>query len=218
MCVGRSEDLKWLKANLSVRFEIKTTTVGTNAHDGEVREARILNRIIRVTSQGWEYEADQRHADLIIQETGAFSKSTLSHPGGDKKTLEEESDSRELVVGSEATRFRAVAARANYLSADRPDIQYSVKEVCRRMAKPVEGDWQKLIRLGRYLKGAPRCVLEYPWQKVSGPPVGYTDSDWAGDRKTGKSTSGGIVMLGGRLVKSWSRTQDAVTLSSAEFS
>ena len=51
---------------------------------------------------------------------------------------------------------------------------------------------------------------------MSGPPVGYTDSDWAGDRKTGKSTSGGIVMLGRRLVKSWSRTQDAVTLRSAE--
>lgn len=62
VCVGRSDDLKWLKTKLSVRFEIKTTTVGMNAHDGEVREARILNRIIRVTSQGWEYEADQRHA------------------------------------------------------------------------------------------------------------------------------------------------------------
>ena len=84
------------------------------------------------------------------------------------------------------------------------------------MAKPVEGDWQKLIRLGRYLKGAPRCVLEYRWQVASCSPAGYSDSDWAGDRATGKSTSGGIVMLGGHLVKSWSRTQDSVTLSSAE--
>ena len=37
----------------------------------EVREAIILNRIIRVTEGGWEYEADQRHADLIVKETGA---------------------------------------------------------------------------------------------------------------------------------------------------
>ena len=124
-----------MKAKLSTRFEIKTTTVGPNA-DGEVKEARTLNRVIRVTDHGWEYEADQRHADLIIQETGAASKGTLSHPGGEKKTLEEEAESKEL-VGAEATRFRAVAARANYLSADRPDIRYSVKEVCRRMAKPV---------------------------------------------------------------------------------
>ena len=181
VCVGRPEDLKCLKAKLSARFEIKTTTVGANAHDGEVREARILNRVIRITPEGWEYEADQRHADPIIRETGASCKGTLSHQGGDKKTLEEEGVSKEL-VGAEATRFRAVAARANYLSADRPDIQYSVNEVCRRMAKPVEGDWQKLTRLGRYLKGAPRCVIQYPWQEACGPPIGYSDSDWAGDR------------------------------------
>ena len=109
-----------------------------------------------------------------------------------------------------------MAARANYLSADRPDIQYAVKEICRRMAKPVNGDWQKLVRLGRYLKGAPRCVLGYVWQSRCKAPIGYSDSDWAGDRKTGKSTSGGIIIVDSHLIKSWSRTQDSVTLSSAE--
>ena len=89
--------------------------------------------------------------------------STLTHPGGEKKTMEEEEASEKL-VGVEATRFRAVAARANYLAVDRPDIEYAVKEICRKMANPVSGDWQKLVRLGRYLKGAPRCVLSYDWQ------------------------------------------------------
>ena len=99
-----------------------------------------------------------------------------------------------------------MAARANYLSADRPDIQYAVKTICHRMAKPVEGDWQKLARLGRYLKGAPRCVLEYRWQQAGETSVGYSDSDRVGARKTGKSISGGIVMLGSHLIQSWSRT------------
>ena len=123
--------------------------------EGESKEERILNRVIRVTSEGWAYEADQRHADLIIQETGASTMSTLSHPGGDEKVIEEEEKSEEL-QGKEATRFRAVAARANYLSADRPDVQYAVKEVCRRMAKPVKSDWQKLMR------GAPRLCVGVP--------------------------------------------------------
>ena len=91
-----------------------------------------------------------------------------------------------------------------------------MKEICRRMSKPKEGDWQKLVRLGRYLKGSPRCVWEYRWQSGVGAPKGYSDSDWAGDRETGKSTSGGIVMIGSHLIKCWSRTQDGVTLSSAE--
>ena len=74
-----------MKDKLSVGFEITTTTVGANEKDGEVKEARILNRVIRVTREGWEYEADQRHADLIVQETGAASMGTLPHPGGEKE-------------------------------------------------------------------------------------------------------------------------------------
>ena len=112
--------------------------------EGESREERILNRVIRVTEKGWEYEADQRHADLIIQETGASNASPLSHPGGDKKVIEEEEKSEDLQE-KEATRFRAVAARANYLSADRPDVQYVVKEVCRRMANPVKKNFSKRV-------------------------------------------------------------------------
>ena len=78
------------------------------------------------------------------------------------------------------------------------------------------GDWAKLTRLGRYLKDAPRCVLMYPWQGEEEGLRGYSDSDWAGCRRTAKSTSGGLAMVGRRLIKSWSRTQDSVTLSSAE--
>ena len=215
VCVGSSTNLSWLKARLSDRFEIKTKLMGLKA--GESREERILNRVIRVTPEGWEYEADQRHADLIIQESGAAKLSTLSHPGGDKRVIEEEEESEEL-TGKDATRFRAVAARANYLQADRPDIQYAVKEICRRMAKPVASDWQKLVRLARYLKAAPRLVWEYRWQKGEKgiAPSGYSDSDWAGYRKTAKSTSGGLIMRGAHLIKSWSKTQDSITLSSAE--
>ena len=83
--------------------------------------------------------------------------SGLSLPGGDKNGIEEEDKSSEL-QGVAATRFRAVAAKANYLAADRPDIEYAVKGICRKMAKPAEADWHKLIRLARYLKAVPRCV------------------------------------------------------------
>ena len=43
--------------------------------------------------------------------------------------------------------FRALAARANYLALDRPDIQFAVKEVARRMATPRVDDWILLKRL-----------------------------------------------------------------------
>ena len=54
----------------------------------------------------------------------------------------------------------------------------------------------------------------YPWQQTMKELEGYSDSDWAGCRVTGKSTSGGVLMKGAHFIKSWSRTQQCVTLSS----
>ena len=44
----------------------------------------------------------------------------------------------------------------------------------------------------------------------------WVDADYAGCKKTRKSTSGGVVMWGNHLTKSWSSTQSVVALSSGE--
>ena len=38
--------------------------------DGDLKEARVLNRILRIKPEGWEYEADQRHAELVVRGLG----------------------------------------------------------------------------------------------------------------------------------------------------
>ena len=50
------------------RFEIKTKVLGMQ--EGEEREGKVLSRVIRVGEDGWQYEPDQRHVDLIISELG----------------------------------------------------------------------------------------------------------------------------------------------------
>ena len=45
---------------------------------------------------------------------------------------------------------------------------------------------------------------------------GFTDSDWAGDVKDRKSTSGGIIMWGSHLIKGWSSAQNVIALSGGE--
>ena len=44
----------------------------------------------------------------------------------------------------------------------------------------------------------------------------FTDSDWAGCRKSRKSTSGGATMVGQNCLKIWSKTQAIIAKSSAE--
>ena len=65
-----------------------------------------------------------------------------------------------------ATKFRAIAARANYLGQDRSDIQFSDKELCRAMSKPKEDDWNKLKRLSRYFVGKERCTIAFNYQSM----------------------------------------------------
>ena len=113
------------------------------------------------------------------------------------------------------TAFRGAAARANYLAADRLDVQFACKEVCRWMAKPTAHAWKALKRVCRYLISCPRLVYEFKRQSVDTIDV-YTDTDWAGCPKTRKSTTGGCVMLGSHAVKHWSSTQASIALSSGE--
>jgi hypothetical protein len=96
------------------------------------------------------------------------------------------------------------------------DIQYPVKELCREMSPPTVGARRKLKRLGRYLKGRPRVVSKFWFQGRQGAIDGHPGSGWAGCKKTAKPTSGGAIMVGAHLVKSWSSTQKSITLSSGE--
>ena len=50
--VGNRKSLRMFLQKLESRFEIKTSVIGMGV--GEVREARVLNRILRITELGWE--------------------------------------------------------------------------------------------------------------------------------------------------------------------
>ena len=129
--------MQWLKAILDARFEVKTKVIGTGP--GESPEEKVLNRVIRKVRGGWEYEADQRHGELVVRGMGMENAKAVKSPGEDQKPWEEEENGVPLDSRS-ATSYRALAARVNYLAQDRADIQYAAKEVCRGMATPTRGD------------------------------------------------------------------------------
>ena len=102
----------------------------------------------------------------------------------------------------EKTRFCGVAARINYLAMDRSDLQFAAKELCRKMARPEPKDWDKASRIARYLKFRPRRVLEFPFEQRNEKLDGFADSDWAGERPSMKSTSGGALKWSGSPLRS----------------
>ena len=134
---------------------------------------------------------------------------------GVKAAKVDENDEEPVPLEPQAAKvFRGLAARANYLAQDRPDIAYACKEICRSMSTPVEGSWAALKRLARYLVGAPRLVTFYGTQDSQDLHV-YSDSDWAGCLQTRKPTSGGVIMRGAHIYTT-GRPQATVALSVAE--
>ena len=99
---------------------------------------------------------------------------------------------------------------------DRPDLQFPVKDICREMSSPTTGSLRRLMKCGRYIKGKPRLVWNFMMQDETEGVNIFTDSDWAGCRRSRKSTSGGAIRVGQHTIKTWSKTQSIVATSSAE--
>ena len=206
---GREADLRWLDRELRREFEMKTEFLGPDVRRHK-QQLRVLNRVLTWENGAITYEADQRHAEILIRELGLENSRPVATPGcreevakasavevdknGFLKTAE--SSEEPLLTPVEASKFRGLAARANYLAQDRPEVQYAVKEVARRMATPRRSDWGLLKRLGRYLVGTPRVKFQYYWQQIPKYLDVYVDSDWAGCKGSCRSTSGGAVKMG----------------------
>ena len=77
--VGEADCLHWLRCGMEKRFKIKTQLIGRGKD--KISEGRILNRVIRYTDIGWEYEPDQRHAELIVRDLGLEDAKGVSTPG-----------------------------------------------------------------------------------------------------------------------------------------
>ena len=125
---------------------------------------------------------------------------------------------------TDAAVFRRVVGMCLYLSWDRPDIIFSVKEISGKMSCPTFTSLQHLRKLIGHLKkmgdlgiflqhpqpgaGKWRTSLEKYWLLES-----YSDADWASNKAHRKSTSCGVHLLNGCLLFASSRTHLPVNLN-----
>ena len=209
---GTENALRWMQKIVKAAFEISTTIIGPESRDK--KQVRVLNRTVTYTNAGIESEPDPRHAEIILKDLGLEASNSVVTPGEADEPVGK--DDEKKLSEEQMRKFKSVVARANYLALDRPEIQFATKECAKAMSAPTVGDMRRLKRLGRYLRGHPRTTNEFAWQDWVGELTVHTDANWAGDKKTRRSTSGGTIQMGRHLIKSWSKTQSLVALSSAE--
>ena len=99
--------------------------------------------------------------------------------------------SRQELSEDEAQIYRSVVGKLLFISKDRPDLGFAVKELCRDVKNPLGRSWRKLKRCLRYLAGSrdlgifmkksDRASAKRPKLEV------FVDSDWAGVTDDGRT-------------------------------
>lgn len=97
----------------------------------------------------------------------------------------------------------------------RPDITFAVGSVSRYLEKPAEAHVNAVKRILKYVKG----TLDMEILFEGGNDLtfcGYSDADYAGDKRTARSTSGYVFLFGGGIISWGSERQKSVALSTTE--
>ncbi|CAJ1450304.1 unnamed protein product, partial [Effrenium voratum] len=223
LVLAEDDQLTWMDGVLNSKYTARwEATVGDGELDG--KEMFFLNRLIRYVADGTdgkrlEVEADARHAEILMRSFGFDSKTKGSDIPEDKIRdqdiiVEERSETLDEAQTGE---FRSMTMRLAYLSQDRPDVIHASRTLASAMKNPKMGDWLRLKKVVRYLLKYPymkRTFLEQRPEEVD--VLAWSDSDWAGDLRTRRSTTGSVVKIGHHTVLIRAAGQKVVALSSAE--
>ena len=118
--------------------------------------------------------------------------------------------------------YRNVLGKLAWIANVRVDIRFAVNYFQRYSNCYTKEMFKGLIRIVKYLKGTSDLLLTYtkPNKNYSmSEPIPlsiYTDSDWAGDKNSRRSTSGGVLYMFNNAIACFSQLQPVVALSSAE--
>ena len=124
---GPKKELDWLEAQLKGKYELREgSRLGPGPDDA--KELTVLNRVLRYTPDGFEYEADPRQTDKLLEGLNLDRNCNGAATPGLKPLIEQLTKGEQLPTEGH-TEFRGLAARANYFPADRIDLQDSAKEI-----------------------------------------------------------------------------------------
>ncbi len=156
--------------------------------------------------------SQQSYTENILRRFGMESSKPVSTPLEPGKKFHELTDDDECF---DTQTYQQAIGCLTYLSViSRPDIAAAVGTLSQYMSKPSKEHWMGVKRILRYLKGTLNFGLKYSARNPE--LVGYSDSDWAGDIDTRRSTSGYVFQIGNSTISWSSRKQATVAKSSTE--
>ncbi|XP_023881757.1 uncharacterized mitochondrial protein AtMg00810-like [Quercus suber] len=115
---------------------------------------------------------------------------------------------------SDPTEYRSMVGALQYLTFTRPDLAFSVHQLCQFMQNPTTSHLEAAKRVLRYVKGTLHFGIHFAPSPLS--LSAFSDADWAGDPTNRKSTTGMLVFLGSSPISWSSKKQSTISRSSTE--
>ena len=200
-----SEGIQRIKDALHAKF--KMTDMGACSYYLGMTVFRDrANRTLRL-GQSAHIERFLRHHGMWESKPQSTPMETTSRPLPAEEGYVASTDLRQ-------TYQSAVGSLMYAMLGTRPDIAFAVSVVSRFSSNPTEAHYASVKRIFRYLRSTVTWHLTYRGSLQD--LIGYTDSDWAGDHATRKSTSGYVYNLGSGAISWSSKRQATVALSTCE--
>jgi len=167
---------------------------------------------------GMRITRDRHHRSLFLDQE-SYVRRIVERFGGDKgRAVATPIDARiESITDASITKqpFRELIGSLLYAAVStRPDIAYATCTLAQHCASATDAHYEAGLRVVRYLNGTAMLRLRLGGTSIRA--MQYTDADWAGEKSSAKSMSGGVTLVGDGAVSWHSRKQSTVSLSSME--
>lgn len=196
----RNEDIDSLLRKLEENFEIK-----------KFEEVDMFLGIRLTKGDNWMKLDQKKYTESILEKFHMENAKSAATP------ITDNNDNCQIELKPEKFPYREAVGSLLYLSnKTRPDIAYAVGFCSRNLENPTRADINNVKRIFRYLAGTRDDGIIYKKDEKDEMLKAYSDSDFAGDKMTRKSTTGYVVFYCNGPISWSSRKQPVVALSSTE--
>ena len=172
------------------------------------KELRTLNRTLRWCKDGLVFVANLRYGREVVDELGLSKSKPVSSPATADGAARCQDDEFKPLNEEEERLYQRIAEKLNYLAHDRLDLKYATSCLASAVSSLSIGDMRAVKRVGRYFRKAPVARQGFPFHDPRPEELlCYPDADWASDKTSRRSTSGGVVTLGGGVLNCWAKIQ-----------
>ena len=201
------QGIKWMKRELNNKFEMKDLGEASMCLGFEISRNRNARKL---------FLGQERYAEKVLERFRMSQCYSVPIPMENVRDLEKRLESKSVQPDLCDAPYREAIGSLMYLMiGTRPDIAFAVSKLSRYLDCAEQKHWNAVKRVLRYVKGTKDFGICFDGTKDI-MPVGYSDSDWAGDVNDRKSTGGYVFTMCGGPISWSSRKQSVVATSSCE--